>query len=85
MTPRDPRAVFLQDTHRADEVSWFTQFDSEDQQVDTADRVYRKVVEAVEVARRGGAVPLGPSLTYATEASAGGYLMHGVCIVARPA
>ncbi len=85
MTPRDPRTVFLQDTHRADEVSWFTQFDSEYQQAETADRVYRKVVEAVEIAQRSGAAPLGPSLTYATKASTGGYLMHGVCIVARPA
>ncbi len=85
MTPRDPHAVFLQDTHRADEVSWVMQFDSEDQEVEVADRVYRKVVEAVEVARRGGAVPLGPSTTYATDAPTGGYFMHGVCIVARPA
>lgn len=85
VTPRQPRPVLLRNTHTSSEKSWVAPFDDPEQEVAVADRVRRKVQEAVELEIADGAVPIGPTTTYVTEDPAGGFRIHGVCVVAREA
>jgi hypothetical protein len=50
-----------------------------------ADQVRRKVQEAVELEIADGAVAIGPTTTHVTQSPTGGFLMHGVCVIAREA
>lgn len=83
MTPHEFRPVLLRHTHSALETYCIVPFDDPDDQVALAHEVASKVQEAVEIETARGAVPIGPTTTYVTASPEGGYVMHGVCVLAR--
>jgi len=82
---KDRLHVFLADTHTAYEVRWVTNFDDLGQEVRTVERVREKVLEAANLRVRKGAVPLSETFTYTDGDPSGGYLVHGICVLATAA